>query len=233
MARFLLLAGTCGLALWNGAASADQLRPAPAVKRESMFHAGLPHRGAAVLYDQSAGDKQLGVLSQHFLDLGFSVYDSQGADDFVLPTGKHKITEVMANGLYYQGSGPAASFNVFLYKGDSRSTCCVKVIQACPNQSYTDVSGTGFVDIRLSGCTGSRYAKLKGGKRYFISVQANMNFESGGEWGWNTNSAVSGRPSFWQNPENGSSSGCVTYTRTTTCLSLGEGGDFAFALLGR
>jgi hypothetical protein len=74
--------------------------------------------------------------------------------------------------------------------------------------------------------------KLKPGT-YFVSVQANMAFSVGGEWGWNTNNTVRGSASQWQNPGGGFGTGCTTYNTTTTCIPAGEGGDFSFALLGK
>ena len=67
----------------------------------------------------------------------------------------------------------------------------------------------------------------------FICAKANMDFGSGGEWGWNTNNTVRGFASKWQNPGDGFGTGCVTYTTTTVCIPSGEGGDFSFALIGK
>ena len=60
-----------------------------------------------------------------------------------------------------------------------------------------------------------------------------MAFGSGGEWGWNTNNTVAGKPSLWKNAGGGFGTGCAVYTTTTTCIPAGEGGDFAFALQGK
>src|SRR5437762_4014058 len=62
MTKYLLLVGASALALTSGTASANGLRPALGFKHEPIFRVILPHRGATVLYDQSEGDVDFGVL---------------------------------------------------------------------------------------------------------------------------------------------------------------------------
>lgn len=156
--------------------------------------------------------------------------NSQGADDFTVHkkkciTGQGAATQavslltITADGTYFSGSGPADSYNVTYYKNAGGTPG--SIVKACSNASYTDSTGLGTPIIVCP-------IKLKPGS-YWVSVQANMNFTSGG-WAWNTNNTVRGYASQWENPSDGYGTGCTTYTTTTTCFSAGEGGDFSFAL---
>lgn len=223
-----MLAGAAALAL-TGTAFAGQAHPTLSgkVSSNAKHVIVMPHRNASVLYDQSSGSNGVGIVSQEFTDFTSGAYDADGADDFTLPAGKHTITEVDANGVYFNGYGPADSFNVTFYKKIKKGQG--KILASCPNSPYTDVNGTGSVAIDVSSCG----VKAKGGKKsMWVSVQAVMAFGSGGEWGWNTNNTVNGSASVWENAGGGFGTGCSTYTTTTTCIPSGEGGDFAFAILG-
>lgn len=65
---------------------------------------------------------------------------------------------------------------------------------------------------------------------YWVSVQANLDFATGGEWGWNTNNTVQKKGAKWQNPGDGFGTGCTTYKNLLTCIPAGEGGDFSFSI---
>jgi hypothetical protein len=240
MGKTALLSGTAALALSAGTAFAGAAHPALSAKATTGFHAQLPERGAGVIYSQRDNDNGIGIVSQNFTDSGFSAYDAQGADDFTISR-KATIKDVVADGQYFNGPGPADSYNVIFYKGGAvgpAGTCCKKAAAICMNQPYTDPSGLGSPDVDVSPCNppvpggGPGGVKLKPGT-YFVSVQANMAFSVGGEWGWNTNNTVRGSASQWQNPGGGFGTGCTTYNTTTTCIPAGEGGDFSFALLGK
>ena len=233
MSETAIFGTTALVALSGGGASAAVPHPMFAVQIHLARQVYvLPHNNSTVLYDQSAGSNGVGVLSQNF-EPTFSIYDSNGADDFP-SLGSAKIKEVVANGMYRDGSGPANSFDVILYsqiKTKKNGTVNAKVRATCSQQRYTDLTGAGFPDIELSGCQGRLGGFDAGG---WVAVIANMSFEIGGEWAWNTNDTINGSPSLWRNPGGGFSD-CTQYHTTTDCDTtfFGEGGDFAFALLGR
>jgi hypothetical protein len=72
--------------------------------------------------------------------------------------------------------------------------------------------------------------KLGKGK-YFVSVQAGINFVSGaGEWGWNTNNTQRGGPAMFRSA---GGFGCTQWDTLANCIgSYGQGPDVAFALIG-
>jgi len=245
MNKTILLGTTALVALFASSASAAPGRPTltAQVHRQKHIYV-LPHRNSTVLYDQSAGSNGIGIVSQNF-EPTFSIYDANGADDFPA-LGNAKIKEVVANGTYFNGSGPADSFDVILYKKINWQKRKAKIQATCTGQSYTDLNGSGYPDIKLKHCQGKTGDFDRGG---WVAVIANLAFQPGGEWGWNTNNTVNGNPSLWRcpNPDCNSAGveryrspiervhpGCWDeyYGITTECIPIGEGGDFAFALLG-
>ena len=56
-----------------------------------------------------------GTNSQDF-ETANDTFDNQASDDFVVPGGQTwTVQQVVANGLFFNGSGPADSFNVTFY----------------------------------------------------------------------------------------------------------------------
>jgi hypothetical protein len=177
----------------------------------------------ATLYDQNDNDSGIGVLSQNF-ETSLDAYDSQGADDFRVRTGvTWRVREVDVTGVYFNGSGLALSENVTFYKNAGGLPGAVE-------KSYTGVvgadNGTGSFVITLPTA-----ARLTSGK-YWVSVQANMDYTVGGEWGWETRTVQSRNPAAWQNPADGFATGCITWGVMTTCVPAGEGPDLMFGLRG-
>lgn len=176
--------------------------------------------GSRTLYDQNKDPSGLAVFSQHS---GSGSDDSQGADDFAVPKGHTWIIkEVDVTGVYFNGSGPASSENVSFYKDNGGLPGGLVV--TCPDQNGTG-NGTGSFAIVLSQ---SCKAKLRGGKTYWVSVQANMDSISDGEWGWALSADTSGNQAAWQDPD---SDVCQTWGHIKDCLGLD--GDLMFALKGK
>jgi hypothetical protein len=225
--KTVLLASAAALALTAGAASAGAAHPGLTAKVTAKHMLVKAPKNTATLYDQSAGSNGIGIVSQDFTDSSFpTAYDAQGADDFTVPANTiWHVTDVYANGVYFNGSGPAPAWNVTFYKKIKGAV--EKVKASCVGVA---ASSDNFGQVTIP-CA----AKLKGGTgghTFYVSVQAQMAFLSGGEWGWNTNNNQAGKPGLWKNPGGGFGTGCSTYTALTTCIPSGEGPDFAFAIFG-
>src|SRR5205807_83612 len=108
---------------------------------------------------------QYGAYVENFTSSGTSF--SQGADDFVVPAGHTwTIKEVDVTGHYFNGSGPASSENVFLYKSGRRFPG--KLIIECDDIKGKDNGSGSFVILLPATC----HHRLKAGA-YWISVQIN------------------------------------------------------------
>lgn len=215
MKKTQLLAAAAVLAMTSGLAVAGA--PSAAVHGVAKGAGGV--KTDATLYSQNDNDGGTGVTSQNF-EASFDIYDNSGADDFKVPAGfVWKVKSVDVTGVYYNGSGPAASEHVTFYKDASGLPGAA--VADFPAAVGTDTAGSFSIPVA---------AKLKKGT-YWVGVQANMDFAAGGQWGWEIRSVQAGSLAAWQNPGDGFGTGCTTWGAMQTCL--GYGPDFMFALGGK
>jgi len=218
----LALAVAVVAAFGTGAGARPSAKPAAAAKAKTSVR---PAHIAGTIYSQRDNDNGIGIVSQNFTDAGGGndIYDSQGADNFKIKQTLTKVNEVVVTGVYFNGSGPAASVNVTFYKNSGGAPGNVSA--AFTGLAYTDL-GFGSFDVKTPTL------KLKKGT-YWVSVQARMDFSAGGQWGWETRNTQKGAPAMWQNPGDGFGTGCTTYQVLTTCIAAGEGPDFMFTIKGK
>lgn len=207
--RILPVAGASAVAL----AAAVTLAP---VAGASGHHAALVHQGTVhntiaakgkACFSVNANDTGVGILSQNFGDE--PTYDSSSAADFTVKK-SCTIAKVSVVGQYFNGSGPAQSETVVFYmakKGEPG-----KIVNS---QTIKGKDNAGSFDIKLK-----KAVKLKKGT-YFVSVQANMDFSAGGEWGWNLSSDQAGAIDQFQN-QGGAFGVCPTWDDVTTCVGYGD-----------
>ncbi|MBQ0931042.1 hypothetical protein KAK07_02975 [Ideonella sp. 4Y16] len=214
--KFKSLALAAALAL-SGVAMAGP------VKSAGGKTAVLPVTAQAVLYSQLANDAANAITSQDF-ESTFDAYDNRAADDFSVPAGqKWKVSEVFAPGAYFNGTGPLVSANVTFYKDKGGKPG--KVVADFPLVPVTnDASGSITVTLPTA-------VTLKEGT-YWVSVQGQMDFFVGGQWGWEINTAPTGYNAMWQNPGGGFGTGCDKYSDMNTCLGQAAG-DMMFELRGK
>jgi hypothetical protein len=158
---------------------AFQMPPAPVVP-------------AVVLYDQLNNPGSAGTSSQEFPDVPAGTTFT--ADDFVVPAGEiWTITEVDAAGVYGIGPGPADNFNVFFYQNSG--TLPGSQVYSATAQSYVNNAGTFQVTLAIPAVLGPG--------RYWVSVQAHMNFTPNGQWFWIERTGQANFPAAAQNPGGG------------------------------
>ncbi|HTT98976.1 MAG TPA: hypothetical protein VMF58_13065 [Rhizomicrobium sp.] len=232
MTKSALLAAAAVVALSASGASAGTHKitsNAHATAKSQIHHWNKAlNRSISTLYDQNDDSQGYSDISQNF-ESTFDQYDAQGADDFTVPAHTTwAISEVDASGLYFNGSGPARDFHVTFYKNHGGKPGAV--VADIPDASYTDV-GFGSPVINLG-----QKVKLKGkggGKTYWVSIYANMDFEVGGEWGWGTRNDANGNDAQWQNPGDGFATGCTSWSEERDCLGDVGGVDHMFTLRGK
>src|SRR5262245_20071286 len=115
------------------------------VKVKKTHKLPAPVAPNVVLYDQYDSPGTYGWTSQDF-EAAYDAFDNQGADDFVVPAGETwNIDEVDVKGVYFNGAGPSATFNVFIYS-DSSGLPGTNVYTGM-GLSYTEApDGSGLVD---------------------------------------------------------------------------------------
>jgi hypothetical protein len=233
LAVFALL--VLALSIGSAASSGSLLRSAGKTPVTSAGAGGsgtpslpaAPNLPTVVLYDQiNNAAPPGGVTSQNF-EAAFNTSDSFAADDFVVPAGQSwSITGVDVAGEYSGVGGPAASVNVFFY-ANGGSNLPGALVASYANIAYS--SGPGFV-ITLSP------AVVLSSGTYWVSVQANQDFGTAGQWFWDNRTVISNSGAAWQNPGGGFGVGCTTWGRkgpgAGTCLTTQNGPDQLFRLNG-
>jgi hypothetical protein len=180
---------------------------------------------AVVLYEQMANAGTNSLTSQNF-EAAYDIYDNQGADDFVVPSPGWSIDLIENLGVYYNGTGPANSVNVFFYNNASGlpGTLVTSQLNVVPSGGLA----TGSYTIPLSPAV-----NLSPGT-YWVSIQANLDFGVGGQYGW-TEQMPAGNESAWQNPGGGFGTPCATWGYRVTNCAVGTTPytDFSFRLSGQ
>ena len=186
-------------------------------------NAPAPDVPDSVLYDQLNNPGTVSTNSQDF-EAAFDAFDNFLADDFVVPAGQTwNITEVDAQGLYFNGPGPAASFNVFFYQNSG--TLPGTNVYTATGQPYVNNAGVFQVTLAVP-------AVLTAGT-YWVSVQARQDDVPAGQWGWTDRTVQSNNPAAWQNPGGGFGVGCLTWGVRQVCTSSPAGeADQMFRLIG-
>jgi hypothetical protein len=207
-AVIMALAGTSADAAQKGTPAKSS-----GVVKQNRTHFNHPRGGDSVLYDQTLSGSPVGFISQNFTDFSSGAYNAVAADDFVVTDASGwTVDQVNIGGVYFNGSGPADSFDVSIYPdagGVPGATA------AC---TYTGLSYTGAppsFSIPLS-----TPCDLPSGT-YWVAAAANMAFGAGGEFGWNTYSGFNlGANAQWQNPGGGFGTGCSSWSDMATCLAF-------------
>ena len=221
----LLLAGT-------GAPSSTAARPPndPAPGAPQAWRAGPPGvlasrtNPALVLYSQYNVPSDYGVTSQNF-EPAYDAYDDQAADDFFVPAGETWTVDQVEVAGIYSGSGRASSVNVFFYANGNNLPGNPVFSQT--NISYNAGPNQGDFVIPLNPP-----AVLPSGT-YWLSVQANQDYNTSGQWFWRDRALTNTYPAAWRNPGGGFGR-CVNWgTRAFTCfISPATGADELFQLSG-
>ena len=178
-----------------------------------------------ILYDQINPAGGGGVVSQNF-ETANNTYDAQAADDFVVPaTQNWTVQQVKVNGNYFSGPGPAASVNATFYFDSGGFPGAVVSGGSFNNLSMSDTAGNFAILLPTN-------LVLTAGT-YWVSVQANIDFNPFGEWAWGDRTAASNSPAVWQNPGGGFATSCTTYGRRgVSCGIDPTAPDQLFQILG-
>ena len=220
MTKTMLLAAAAVLA--GGAAYAAS-SPSVAGHGSAAAHYVAP-KGSGTIVNQTTGGTGNGIVSQNF-ETSLQAYDAADADAFTI-TKSAKATGIVANGLYFNGPGPATSENVTFYKDKKGAPG-----SAIKNCTYTNVNGTDASGVFT--ITFKKACKLKKGV-YWVSVVANLNFAggAGGEWGWQDATETGPHQADWENPGGGFATACTTWMPELTCIPNGQTNGKSYVLNG-
>lgn len=171
------------------------------------------------LYTQNSNDSGVGIDSQNFSSGSYSTNNPMGADDFIIPTGQlWKIGTVDVTGVYFNGLGPAKSENVIFWKNSDGTPGGPVKRGTYDKITCADTSGS-------FACKLPRKLILRAG-HYWVTVQANLMYSAGGEWGWDMSSVIHNDDAQWEDP--GPWVPCPHWATLYNCV--GYNGDFMFDL---
>ena len=182
--------------------------------------------GPAILYAQTDNASGNGAPDQNF-EAAFDAYDSEGADDFVVPAGVFwSIEEVRTVGTQSTG-GTAASVNVNFY-ADNGGFPDATPVTGCSYSGVSPMQTSGSYVITLPAAC----SLLPG--TYWVAIQTNQDFGGGnGQHFWSNRTVASNSGAVWRNPNDGFGRGCTDWDRMTTCnVGGGVNPDFLFDVRG-
>lgn len=183
---------------------------------------------AVILYNQYDYPGRDAINSQNF-ETAYDAYDDFLADDFNVTPGKAwRITQVDVDGLYDNGPGPAASFNVYLHRNAAGNLPRDPAAVVRLSQAYSVVGASTF---RITIAPPMLVPKDRPSDHIWISVQSNMNFLANGQWYWTDRRVLSNSGSAWKNPLGGFGI-CPTWSLMTDCVAGVTSPDLEFTLYG-
>jgi hypothetical protein len=167
-----------------------------------------PQAPQVILYDQYDNAGTNATSSQDF-EASLDAFDDELADDFVVPGGQTwNVDSIDADGVYFNGAGPAQNFNVRFYSNSGGLPGAL--VDSRIGMSYVQVGSTFTVTV-------SPAVSLAAGT-YWVSVQARQDFTPAGQWGWTDRTVQSNSAAAWQNPGAGFGTPCTTWgQRGSTC----------------
>lgn len=176
-----------------------------------------------VLWDQLYNPGNHSITSQNF-ESSLDNYDSYAAEHFGLMDDIWSVTEVEVRGAYFGGTGTAESVNVWFYTDSAGLPN--ELIHSSLNVIPSNGLSSGSFSIPLS----SPLELVEG--MYWVCVQANMNFNSSGQWGWTTSTDYFFEQSVWKNPGSGFGSICTDWNYRAANCGIGTAPGLCFALIG-
>ena len=211
LVAMLLIAFTFVLATANG----------PDIARNTQETGVLPQSPTGVLYDQTSNSAGNGAPDQDF-ETSFDAYDSEGADDFVVPAG----TMWSVDGVNIVGTtgGNSASVDVAFYADNATFPAAAPT---CSYPGLTTFTGSGSLSITLpTTCD-------LGEGNWWVAIQVNQDYGTSGQHFWSNRSVQSNNGAVWRNPGDGFATGCIAWDRMITCgVGGGASPDFLFQILG-
>jgi hypothetical protein len=188
-----------------------------------------PAAPGVVLYTQLDNPAGNGVPDQDF-EASFDAYDSEAADDFVVPAGLvWQVSRINTVGT--TGTPGGATVDVTFY--NNAGTVAAggagpgTAVAGCSYTAVVPTDSTGSLTINLpTACN------LPAGT-YWVAIQTNQNFGTNGQHFWSNRTTASNLGAVWRNPGNGFATGCTAFNRQTTCgVGGGVAPDLLFSLTG-
>jgi len=203
----------------------------PAIAQETPItisngqNPSLSDASMEVMYEQMSNYGSNSFTSQNF-ETVFDSFDTQAADDFVISSPlSWTVSSVEVLGVYYNGTGPATSVNVWFHSDNNGlpGSAADSVMNVVPSGGLS--TGSFIIPI-------TPHITLQSGT-YWLSVQCNMDLLTGGQWGW-TEQLPNFNYSAWRNPLGGFGTQCSNWGYRVNGCQVGSGPyhDLSFRING-
>lgn len=176
--------------------------------------------GSTVLYDRVGNDSGNGAPVQNFSS-SYDAYDSEGADDFVVPAGGWTISSFNMVTTVGTPLTTVASVNIYPDAAGMPGTAPACSYAAAP----ANVTATGTTITLPTTCP------LAAGT-YWFAVSVDVDFGTGGQIFWSNRTDQANSLSVWRNPADGFGSGCTNWDTVPNCAVGGSFPDFQFQVVG-
>jgi hypothetical protein len=179
-----------------------------------------PAGGNVVLFDQISLPASNGAPDQNF-EAAYDIYDSEVADDFVVPGPMDwNINRVNIVGTY-SAAGPAVSVDIAIYPDNAGVPDAANPVAGCSFTGLpitTDTAGSFATDLP-AGCL------LTPGS-YWMGHITNIDFAVGGQHFFSNTLTLANSEAHWVNPGDGFGTGCTTFTPGGSVCGIGGGAAF-------
>ncbi len=181
------------------------------------------------LWDQSDNISSSDISSQDFTDGGgaFDQYDSRAADDFLVPEGLYWVVNTVRVFGAFDDSTPDLINSVDVVFFADNEGLPGQLVTQCV---YDDILPEDItVPIFLINLP---HTCLLQPGIYWVSVRANIAFIQNGQWFWYERTVQTLSPFVWENPGDGFSTGCVSFTPAQDDCGA-DFPDLVFQIIGR
>lgn len=168
-----------------------------------------------VLFDQTTAATTTGIPCQNF-ETTYDAYDTEIADEFVIPAGTTWSIDSFMVGGFHGGNGstpilPTSGILFRIHNDNAGSPGTVVfsdsvTINADPNENGTLVAIFDEPIVLTAGT-------------YWFSSSANKTFATTGQWYARLDSSGTGYPAKWRNPNAGFAVGCTSWSNIGTCFT--------------
>ncbi len=157
-----------------------------------------------------------GASTAQDFEAAYDIYDSQGAEDFIVPSGvTWYLDSIVIPGTYSATATTTCGIQFSIHNDNSGEPGSTVLFGDTVN---SDLDGNGDGDITYVFSTPLAISS----GHYWIVANGRKNFASGGgQWYWVRDVNSTGYPALWKNPGNGFGSGCTSWVPMYSCTALG------------
>jgi hypothetical protein len=191
--------------------------PSPSFSASPIAHQPKPHfrfpthshsASDSILFDQSGVADAIAPVQNYQSE--FDIYDSEGADDFIIADPAGWTVGAINFQMLYNGSPEGDTYDVTFYE-DANGSPGQKSCEYAGLSGVLDASETALSIALPAPC------ELASG-HYWVALSANLDFPLRAYWSVGPGSAVDSIGN-WREPGDGNETGCIDWTPMSACTT--------------